>query len=313
MELSLETTFTEYQVFHILDRLKPTDTGLDRIPAWFLRLGAPIFAKVMTDLFNKSITNGIVPSQWKRAYYIRPVPKVANTTNCSDYRPISITPVMSRMMEKMVVRELLYPSLISPSSQLTFDDQFAFRPAGSTTAALIAMLQTISNLLLTNEYVIVIALDFSKAFDTVKHSKISEKLSLLDLPPNVYNWVINFLTGHTHCAKFNDVESAFRAIMASVIQGSGLVPFAYIVTASDLRPITAGNDMFNFADDSSLVIPASNAHTRERELEHIQQWASENKLSLNKSKSQENIFRKPPFTWYHRRSHHPRYPTCELS
>ena len=58
-------------------------------------------------------------------------------------------------------------------------------------------------------------------------------------------------------------------------------------------PETRGNDMFEFADDSSLVIPASNAHTRERELEHIQQWASENKLSLNKSKSQEIIFRKP--------------------
>ena len=70
-----KNTFTEYQVFHILDRLKPTATGLDGIPAWFLRLGAPIFAKVMTDLFNKSIANGVVPSQWKRAY-IRPVPKV---------------------------------------------------------------------------------------------------------------------------------------------------------------------------------------------------------------------------------------------
>ena len=121
----------------------------------------------------------------------------------------------------------------------------------------------ISNLLLTNEYVIVIALDFSKAFDTVEHSKIAEKLSLLNMPPNFYNWVIDFLTGHAHCTKFNDVESAFRAIMASVIQGSGLRPFAYIVTASGLRPITTGNDMFKFTDDSSLVIPASNAHTRE--------------------------------------------------
>ena len=84
---------------------------------WFLRLGTPIFAKVMTDLFNKSIANGVVPSQWKRAY-IRPVPKVANPTNCSDYRPISITSVMSRMMEKMVVRELLYSSLISPPTDI---------------------------------------------------------------------------------------------------------------------------------------------------------------------------------------------------
>ena len=88
--------------------------------------------------------------------------------------------------------------------------------------------------------------------------------------------------------KFNDVESALWAIMASVIQGSDLGPFAYIVTASDLCPKTAGNDMFK----STLVIPASNARSRERELEHIQQWASENKLSLNKSKSQKIIFRK---------------------
>ena len=118
--------------------------------------------------------------------------------NLLDLSALSDLSVMSRMMEKMVVRELLYPSLISPPSPLTFDDQFAFRPAGSTTAALIAMLQTISNLLLTNEYVIVIALDFSKAFVTVKHSKIAEKLSPLDLPPNVYNWVsISWPDTHT--------------------------------------------------------------------------------------------------------------------
>ena len=114
--------------------------------------GATLFAKViMTDLFNKSIANEAVPSQWKGAY-IRPVPKV---------RPIMQTdPVMSRMMEKMVVRELSYLSLISPDSppsQLTYLTINLRSAIGQLDLSLprphSSMLQTISNLLLSNEYV----------------------------------------------------------------------------------------------------------------------------------------------------------------
>ena len=139
----LTTPFSEYEVFKILDRLKPTATGLDKLPAWYLRLGAPVFAKHLANLFNKSIQHSVVPTQWKAAY-ILPVQKTPTPTQPSDYRPISITPVLSRMMEKMVVKEFIYPAMNDPPPKLSFSDQFAFKPTGSTTAAIIDMFQAIT-------------------------------------------------------------------------------------------------------------------------------------------------------------------------
>ena len=94
---------TEMEVFRMLDCFKPTATGLDKLPAWFLRLGASVFAAPLAELFNQSINCGIVPQQWKKAC-ITPIPKVAHPTVASDYRPISITSVLSRMLERRIVR-----------------------------------------------------------------------------------------------------------------------------------------------------------------------------------------------------------------
>ena len=78
-------------------------------------------------------------------------------------------------MERIVVREFLYPAILDPPIPLSFVDQYAFRPTGSTTAALIAVLQTITDLMATDPFVIVIALDFFKAFDTVRHNALLSK------------------------------------------------------------------------------------------------------------------------------------------
>jgi len=88
-------------------------------------------------------------------------------------------------MERTLVRRFLYPAFLSPPSNL-FTDQFAFRSTGSPTAAIICLLSTVTNLLLTNPYVIVISMDFSKAFDTVRHSTLMEKLAQLHLLDYLY-------------------------------------------------------------------------------------------------------------------------------
>ena len=160
-------------MFRILDSLHATATGLDQLPAWYLRLGAPVFYKPLTHLFNLSATTSIVPRQWKSAS-ILPIQKVASPKAPADFRPISITPVLTRILERVIVRQILYPAILTPPSPLAFSDQFAFRPTGSTTAALIFMLHTITQLLSTNQYVIVITLDFSKAFDAVRHHTARE-------------------------------------------------------------------------------------------------------------------------------------------
>ena len=205
------TTFSEFGVFKLLDQLKPTATGLDKLPAWFLRLGAPFFAKPLANLFNQSIQESIVPIQWKEAY-IKPIQKIPSPTLPSDYRPISITLVLARTMKKIVVKTFIYPAMADPPPDLQFEDQYAFKPAGSTTAAIIDMLQTITEMLQSNPYVIVVALDFSKAFDTVRHASVTEKTARLKMPDNAYNWIVDFLECHSHQTVFGGQRSEFLKI-----------------------------------------------------------------------------------------------------
>ena len=89
----------------------------------------------------------------------------------------------------------------TPLSTLSFTDQYGFRPSVSTTAALIALLHKVTEALETNQYVVVLALDFSKAFDTVRHCSLLEKVSQLDLPDNIYNWIANFYRAMHFSAK----------------------------------------------------------------------------------------------------------------
>jgi len=92
-------------------------------------------------------------------------------------------------MEHLVVRQLLYPVFLTDdiTNALTFSDQYAFRPYGSTTAALIWIFHTTTQFLSDHDYVIIIALDFSKAFDTVRHCALFDKFADLEIPDNVYN------------------------------------------------------------------------------------------------------------------------------
>jgi len=123
--------------------------GLDSLPSWFLKLGAPIFSKPLAQLFNMSIASSTVPEQWKRAY-IKPVPKVTHPKALAYFWPISITPVLTRIMERWIVTQFLHPAFTSPSKKPQFSDQYAFRPTGSPTAAIISLLHTITHLLIDN-------------------------------------------------------------------------------------------------------------------------------------------------------------------
>ena len=184
--------------------------------------------------------------------------KISKPLVHSDFRPISITPILSRLTERIVLSTYVYPAILSNTSNLCFDDQFAFRPTGSTTNALITLFHKITSLFeSSNIFVRVIVLDFSKAFDTVRHSSMFEKYEKLNLPHYIHNWLVDFYTGRQHCTKFNDLTSSNKSITASVIQGSALGPSSFSVTASDLRPLLSNNEILKFADDTYLIIPSS--------------------------------------------------------
>ena len=185
----------------------------------------------------------------------------------------------------------IYPALDNPPPDLNFSDQYAFRPTGSTTAAIVALLHAICSMLSTNSYVRVFAIDFSKAFDSIRQHKLLGKMSSLHIPDQIFNWMQNFLSGRAHCTRFRDELSPVATIFASVVQGSSIGPATYVVTASDMRPQNNGNVIIKYADDTYLVVPAVIDHTCVDELLYIQAWASDNNLRLNTAKSREIIFR----------------------
>jgi Reverse transcriptase (RNA-dependent DNA polymerase) len=155
----------------------------------------------------------VVPIQWKRAT-ILPIPKCNTPVSPAVFRPISITPVLPRILESIVTREYMFPSLEHAPPSLDFSDQYAFQPTGSITAALISILHYITSMLETNQYEIVYAIDFSKAFDSVRHSTLMEKFALLCLPDNIYNWIGSFFSEHSHRTSFRGEtsEASWRAL-----------------------------------------------------------------------------------------------------
>jgi Reverse transcriptase (RNA-dependent DNA polymerase) len=196
----------------------------------------------------------VVPSQWKSACIVR-VPKIAAPTCPAGYRPIFITSILSRLVERIVVKEYIYPSFLCSPPSLDLSDQFALQPTASTTAALVHLLQTITNHLRTNPYVIVYAMDFSKAFDSVQHKSVLDKFSQLEKPDHIYNWIQDFFKHHSHCKKFGDKSSIFRTSWQASFKVRPLDQLAaYTVTASDLRPVIQGNLMHEYADDTYLVV-----------------------------------------------------------
>jgi len=178
-----------------------------------------VFCKPLARLFNLSIATWTLPTQWKIAF-IRLFPKVPAPTAHTYFRPISIIPVLIRMMEKVVVRQYLYPSFNTPPPTLSFSDQFSFRPKCSTVAALIYILRTITQLPTTHQYVVVIALDFSKAFDTVCHATLLRKMADLNIPDHAYSWLVFYFSDHSYCTKYDGSTSSMLDISSSIIQGS---------------------------------------------------------------------------------------------
>ena len=227
-----------------------------------------------------------VPSQWK-VVVITHVPKVSQPVVPADFRPISLTPIISRILEKFMVRKEFYPLLLQPSLAPLLNDQFAFRPTGSTTAAIIFLLHTITDMLNKFPYAHVLALDFSKAFDSLSRVTLTKKLAATKLSDNIYNWIIQYLKDRGHKTHYGSELSSVANINASVVQGSALGTVFFIINALDLHPIHSDNRMAKYADDWYLIIPSINTHSSE--IQNVTSWATANNLKLNVSKTQEML------------------------
>jgi len=277
-----------YELEPVLRKLKNTAPGGDDIPAWVYRNCSFELADVISDIFNCCFRTGTVPVSWLTAI-VTPVPKVSHPASLSDFRPISVTPVLSRIAEKLIVKQWLRHSIPVDSTV----DQYAFKPTGSTTCALVSLIHEIVHMLENNSYVRCIMVDFSKAFDTVDHVILIRNLQALNISNNIYNWIISFLTGRVQRCKVQDTLSKAIGINLSIVQGSGVGPSLYIIIESDLHPKSRDNKLMKCAKDTNLLVPETSNCTLSVEFEHMKDWAIVNKMVINMSKTTELVFHRP--------------------
>ena len=209
---------TNVEVELYLSRIKLTAPGCDGIPAWLLKTCSYELADIVTCILNCSFRTGCVPSPWLNAL-VTPVSKVPNPTCMSDFRPISVTPHLSRIAEKILVRRWLFPSI--PTANII--DQYAFKPSDSTTAALIHFTDKLTKMLETNNYVRCLMIDFSKAFDTVDHVQFAKQIDSVRSSYLCYKyWICSFLSGRSQQCKVNGQLSNMANVGLSIVQGSVL-------------------------------------------------------------------------------------------
>lgn len=136
-------------------------------------------------------------------------------------------------------------------------------------------------------------IDFKKAFDTVKHSILVRKLSSLNLPSHIFNWIVSFLLDRTQAVWDGVDMSRILAITRSIIQGSGLGPFLWLLYFADFKLLSAHNILVKFADDTSILSTDQHDFTVAQEFAHLVQWATDHGLLVNLLKTKELVFQRP--------------------
>jgi hypothetical protein len=195
---------------------------------------------------------------------------------------------MSRLTEKLLVNKWIKP-IISHSN---YNDQFGFKNTGSTTCALIKIIDDIvSSLDKQNcHQVKALLLDFSKAFDVVDHSIVLRKINILNIPQYIKNWINSFLTDRSQRVKINGVTSSDEAVNRGIVQGSALGPFLFIVMISDFKTLSTMNSLAKYADDSTLTVRSDSTVQIRDEYNNSKCWSVDNKLIINDLKTKLMFF-----------------------
>jgi hypothetical protein len=165
-------------------------------------------AKVLSKIFIKSFGTGRLPSDWKEAN-ITPIFKKGCKSDASNYRPVSLTSVPCKIMERMI-RDVIMEHLLA--NDLIRKNQHGFMPGKSCTTNLLETLDKITESLNDNCLIVMILLDLAKAFDSVAHDELINKLPAYGITGNLLNWLTDFLKGRKQRAVMGEVTSFQRPI-----------------------------------------------------------------------------------------------------
>ena len=269
----------------IIKKLKVNSApGPDLITAYFLKNTVANIAKPLSMMYNICLDEGFVPSEWKVAHII-PIYKKGDVQCPSNYRPVSLTSVLCKVLERVIREQIM--SYLFETNRIP-RNQHGFLPRKSTVTNLLECLEDWSLNFDRGVQTDIIYLDYSKCFDTVVHSKLLHKLSKYGFKGVALGWLENFLMNRIQSVKVGNTVSPSRYVTSGVPQGTVIGPLMFICFSADLNSVIEKCTTSMYADDTKIykgVQSITDCETLQKNLNKIFNWASAWQLKLNANKT----------------------------
>ena len=283
---------TTREIENIVRKLKAKDScGIDGISNRILKKIYPGIIEAMKIIFDKSMQEGIFPSNMKIAI-VKPLYKGKSKTEIINYRPVSLLPVISKVLEKVIQTRVV--NFFVKHKVLT-EGQYGFRQGRSTNDAILDFAGNVLENMNKGFYTLSLFLDMSKAFDSIKHDTLFKKLEFYGIRGKALSWFKSYLTDRQIQVKYKNVLSESSFMSYGTPQGSVLGPLMYIVLANDISKCLKFCSCVTFADDTTVFAAGSNLKFLFKkvnaDLERLGDWFDSNSLTLNVDKSKFIVFR----------------------
>eukprot|EP01060_Flectonema_neradi_P037212 TRINITY_DN741_c0_g1_i4.p1 TRINITY_DN741_c0_g1~~TRINITY_DN741_c0_g1_i4.p1 ORF type:complete len:1222 (+),score=65.98 TRINITY_DN741_c0_g1_i4:1817-5482(+) len=283
-----ETSFTYTELNNAIQRTPLGKApGPDGIHPIMLRMLPEEARRVLLQIVNKSWAEGVVPKNWKEGV-IRPVHKPGKPKHEMDsYRPITLTSFVGKIAERMIYDRL--------SNWLTCNEklssiQSGFRRGRNTCEQVSILLDAISRSGNAGQSSVMVAFDFTAAFDRINHRILIDKMRRMGIPTQYIKWVTHFLSNREARVYVNGTFSGYRKVRRGVPQGSILGPLLYILYVDDLCRLIDVDWATSalYADDTAVVTtgtPREATRNAQNMIDMVAQWCAQNDMLLSTSKT----------------------------
>jgi hypothetical protein len=284
----------------IIRGMKPkSSSGPDQLSVKLLKAIESCISGPISLLVNQSLSTGIFPQKFKIAKVV-PLLKKPNCFVIDNFRPVSLLPVISKIVEKIVFNQLFK---YFTENKLFYISQYGYRIAHSTETACLELVDRTTQLLDEKKLPLSVFIDLTKAFDTIDHEILIKKLQHYGIKDLALSWFQNYLNNRMQYVQIENFKSSVNPITTGVPQGSILGPLLFIIYVNDINTISRKFSCILYADDTSLctTICAHQQHPNgkdisqniNKELQLVYEWLTANKLSLNVAKTKYMLFHHP--------------------
>ena len=274
----------EEDVKKLLKNLEPFKApGPDSLHPYLIKQLADQLAEPVTIIYKLSLKEGVIPSDWKTATVCPIYKRKGNRNDPSNYRPVSLTCILCKVMETLVRKQIMIHLQIN---NLLSQQQHGFVTGKSCMTNLIETIDDWTQALEEDSSLDAIYMDFKKAFDTVPHQRLLRKIQATGIQGQTLKWIEAFLENRTQKVVVNGAKSSPAEVTSGIPQGSVLGPTLFVIYINDL-PQNLNNKVQLFADDTKLYGKSNTSQEQDliqQDLNTLQEWSEKWLLAFHPDK-----------------------------